>query len=512
MRLFCKGITGALLVVSVAAAADEDYSAVEDQIRALAPQAKSIAISETPIEGLLMVQINGDIVYATADGKYLIQGRVVDMETREDLTEGAKSEVRRELLAAVDSTKQITFAPEKPAYDLMVFTDIDCGYCRKLHAQIAEYNQQGIAIHYMAFPRAGVGSTSYEKAVSVWCAGDSDERRTANRVPGVGELPVLSHLFGSHLNEKQKTEVVLAIHLGFVLVMTNFLFSQSIPLGIYMLACVWLFVATLVGYHRGVGRTPTVRERLVPAGMLLAQAVPLMLVFFILFPRVQGPLWALPQDARAGISGLSDTMTPGNISTLIQSDATAFRVEFDVFSLESALYTDGKVEETVKKLVASGHTYEQDDALWLRTTDFGDDKDRVMRKREGGYTYFVPDVAYHWDKWKRGFERVINEQGADHHSTITRVRAGLQALDVGIPNGWPDYVLHQMVTVLKNGEEVKISKRAGSYVTLRDLIDEVGCDATRYFLAARSPDSIAPSMPRAFTDVCSPQKCTRPRG
>jgi arginyl-tRNA synthetase len=170
-------------------------------------------------------------------------------------------------------------------------------------------------------------------------------------------------------------------------------------------------------------------------------------------------------------------------------DLRAFEVEFDVFSLESALYTDGKVEETVKKLVASGHTYEQDDALWLRTTDFGDDKDRVMRKREGGYTYFVPDVAYHWDKWKRGFVRVINEQGADHHSTITRVRAGLQALDVGIPRGWPDYVLHQMVTVLKNGEEVKISKRAGSYVTLRDLIDEVGCDATRYFLAARHPDT-----------------------
>jgi arginyl-tRNA synthetase len=170
-------------------------------------------------------------------------------------------------------------------------------------------------------------------------------------------------------------------------------------------------------------------------------------------------------------------------------DLRAFQVEFDVFSLESALYTDGKVEETVKKLIASGHTYEQDAALWLRTTDFGDDKDRVMRKSDGGYTYFVPDVAYHLDKWRRGFERVINEQGSDHHSTITRVRAGLQALDAGIPKGWPDYVLHQMVTVLKNGEEVKISKRAGSYVTLRDLIDEVGCDATRYFLAARHPDS-----------------------
>lgn len=112
-----------------------------------------------------------------------------------------------------------------------------------------------------------------------------------------------------------------------------------------------------------------------------------------------------------------------------------------------------------------------------------------MRKSDGTYTYFVPDVAYHLDKWRRGFVRVINEQGADHHSTITRVRAGLQALDAGIPKAWPDYVLHQMVTVLKNGEEVKISKRAGSYVTLRDLIDEVGCDATRYFLAARHPDS-----------------------
>ncbi|PPD11917.1 arginine--tRNA ligase [Methylophilus sp.] len=170
-------------------------------------------------------------------------------------------------------------------------------------------------------------------------------------------------------------------------------------------------------------------------------------------------------------------------------DLQAFQIKFDVFSLESALYTEGKVENTVQALIASGHTYEQDDALWLRTTDFADDKDRVMRKKEGGYTYFVPDVAYHREKWNRGFKRVINEQGADHHSTITRVRAGLQALDVGIPKGWPEYVLHQMVTVMRGGEEVKLSKRAGSYVTLRDLIEEVGCDATRYFLAARSPDS-----------------------
>jgi len=170
-------------------------------------------------------------------------------------------------------------------------------------------------------------------------------------------------------------------------------------------------------------------------------------------------------------------------------DLQAFAVHFDLYFLESSLYRDGEVEATVQRLVAQGHTYEKDDALWLRTTDFGDDKDRVMRKSDGGYTYFLPDVAYHLNKWRRGFERVINEQGADHHSTVTRVRAGLQALEQGIPNGWPDYVLHQMVTVMRDGQEVKLSKRAGSYVTLRDLIDEVGRDATRYFLAARAPSS-----------------------
>ena len=170
-------------------------------------------------------------------------------------------------------------------------------------------------------------------------------------------------------------------------------------------------------------------------------------------------------------------------------DLRAFQVVFDRYFLESSLYESGAVEQTVSALKEAGHTFEEQDALWLRTTDFGDDKDRVMRKREGGYTYFVPDVAYHHDKWQRGFTRVINEQGADHHSTITRVRAGLQGLDVGIPEGWPEYVLHQMVTVMREGSEVKLSKRAGSYVTLRDLIDWVGCDATRYFLVARAPTS-----------------------
>jgi arginyl-tRNA synthetase len=170
-------------------------------------------------------------------------------------------------------------------------------------------------------------------------------------------------------------------------------------------------------------------------------------------------------------------------------DMKAFGVRFDVYFLESSLYETGAVERTVARLEETGHCYEKDGALWLRTTAFGDDKDRVMRKGDGSYTYFLPDVAYHLNKWQRGFVRVINEQGADHHSTVTRVRAGLQALELDIPQGWPDYVLHQMVTVMRDGAEVKLSKRAGSYVTLRDLIDEVGRDATRYFLVARAPNA-----------------------
>jgi len=170
-------------------------------------------------------------------------------------------------------------------------------------------------------------------------------------------------------------------------------------------------------------------------------------------------------------------------------DLEAFGVSFDTYYLESSLYAEDKVEETVRKLIASGHTYEEGGALWLRTTDFGDDKDRVMRKSDGSYTYFVPDVAYHLTKWQRGYERAITELGADHHGSLSRVKAGLQALDEGIPAGYPEYVLHQMVTVMRGGEEVKLSKRAGSYFTLRDLIDEAGRDATRWFLIARKPDS-----------------------
>ncbi len=187
-------------------------------------------------------------------------------------------------------------------------------------------------------------------------------------------------------------------------------------------------------------------------------------------------------------------------------DLTAFGVVFDQFSLESALYENGSVDEVVDELARLGHAYEQDGALWLRSTAFGDDKDRVMRKSDGSYTYFVPDVAYHLGKWRRGFDRAINIQGSDHHGTVARVRAGLQALDCGIPPGFPDYVLHKMVTVMRAGQEVKISKRAGSYVTLRDLIqwsgelrneqgdllgvDEAkGRDAVRFFLVSRKAET-----------------------
>ena len=170
-------------------------------------------------------------------------------------------------------------------------------------------------------------------------------------------------------------------------------------------------------------------------------------------------------------------------------DLQAFAVRFDQYYLESSLYSDGRVAKTVEALVAAGKTYEQEGALWLRTTDYGDDKDRVMRKTDGGYTYFVPDVAYHVTKWQRGFTRVVNIQGSDHHGTVARVRAGLQALGLGIPEGYPDYVLHTMVRVMRGGQEVKISKRAGSYVTLRDLIDWTSADAVRFFLLSRKPDT-----------------------
>ena len=170
-------------------------------------------------------------------------------------------------------------------------------------------------------------------------------------------------------------------------------------------------------------------------------------------------------------------------------DLRAFGVQFQNYFLESSLYADGKVEDAVARLRAAGKTYESEGALWLRSTDYGDDKDRVMRKSDGSYTYFVPDVAYHINKWQRGFDKVVNVQGGDHHGTIARVRAGLQAAAVGIPQGWPDYLLHKMVTVMKGGEEVKISKRSGGYVTLRDLIDWTSRDAVRFFLISRKADT-----------------------
>ena len=170
-------------------------------------------------------------------------------------------------------------------------------------------------------------------------------------------------------------------------------------------------------------------------------------------------------------------------------DLTAFGIRFDHYYLESSLYDEGLADSTVQALIAAGKTYEHEGALWLKTTDYGDDKDRVMKKSDGSYTYFVPDIAYHVTKWRRGYRRAITELGADHAGSLSRVRAGLQALGLGIPSGYPDYVIHQMVLVMRGGEEVKLSKRAGSGVTLRELIDEVGRDAVRFFFLLRKSDS-----------------------
>ena len=187
-----------------------------------------------------------------------------------------------------------------------------------------------------------------------------------------------------------------------------------------------------------------------------------------------------------------DTMRSFAVATMRReqdADLSAFGVRFDQYFLESSLYSDGLVDKTVRALIAAGKAYEQDSALWLKTTDYGDDKDRVMRKSDGSYTYFVPDIAYHVTKWERGFKRAITELGADHAGSLSRVRAGLQALDLGIPAGYPEYVLHQMVLVMRGGEEVKLSKRAGTTLTLRELIDEVGRDAVRFFFLLRKSDS-----------------------
>jgi thiol:disulfide interchange protein DsbC len=200
----------------MAAQAQDDNNVVEDRIRALAPNAESIAIAETPIDGILMVQVGGEILYATADGKFLIQGRVINLDTREDLTESAKTKNRKALLAGTDMSQQITFSPENPQYDVTVFTDIDCGYCRKLHAQVEEYNESGIAIHYMAFPRAGIGSHSYEKAVAVWCA---DDQQSAMTLAKQGAEPDPEHC-DNPIAEQYKLGIALGVT-GTPAILTN---------------------------------------------------------------------------------------------------------------------------------------------------------------------------------------------------------------------------------------------------------------------------------------------------
>ena len=172
-------LASSLMVSAFAAAAEENADGIiEEKIRTLAPNAKTIAVSETPIDGILQVQINSDIVYVTADGQYLLQGQIMEIDSRTNITDQAKSGIRVGLLAELKADEQITYAPENPKYDLLVFTDIDCGYCRKLHNQMTEYNEEGIAIHYLAFPRAGVGSNSYDKFVSVWCSDDQQSAMT----------------------------------------------------------------------------------------------------------------------------------------------------------------------------------------------------------------------------------------------------------------------------------------------------------------------------------------------
>jgi thiol:disulfide interchange protein DsbC len=181
-------MTAAALVLSLTAvAAEPDYDAVEAKLRTLAPAARTIALSETPIEGLLQAQVNNDIVYVSSDGQYLVQGTIFDIDTRTNVTDQAKSDIRRQLIDGLDWTRQISFEPEAPEYELLVFTDIDCGYCRKLHEQIQGYMDAGISIHYMAFPRAGVGSHSYEKYVSVWCAEDKQAALTLAKAGGEPE-------------------------------------------------------------------------------------------------------------------------------------------------------------------------------------------------------------------------------------------------------------------------------------------------------------------------------------
>ena len=215
-----------------------------------------------------------------------------------------------------------------------------------------------------------------------------------------------------------------------------------------------------------------------------------------LAPAIQDFVRGHPEFVRVAVNEIRKTQ---------DRDLKAFGLTFDTYFLESSLYAPGSaravapmlggsegesaVDATVRALESSGHTYEEDGALWLRTEEFGDDKNRVMRKRDGTYTYFLPDVAYHVSKFGRGFERAINVQGTDHHGTIARVRAGLQALDVGIPTGYPDYILHNLVKLMRNGEEVKFSKRSGSIVTLEELLADVGSDAVRYFFAMRKAES-----------------------
>jgi thiol:disulfide interchange protein DsbC len=172
------GVTAALAMTLANLAPAADDAAIRERVEALVPEINSLAIAETPVPGVMEVQLNNEVIYMSEDGRYLMQGRLIDLETQTDLTDAAKTVVRREKIAELDESQMVSFGPEDAEYELMVFTDTDCGYCRRLHEQIEDYTNEGIRINYLAFPRAGVGSETYNTMVSVWCADDRKEAMT----------------------------------------------------------------------------------------------------------------------------------------------------------------------------------------------------------------------------------------------------------------------------------------------------------------------------------------------
>jgi len=185
MKIFA-GVIAVLGMTLTGLAAAGEGSAIEERVRALVPEVETLVIAESPMPGVMQVQLNSEILYMSENGRYLMQGRLVDLETQTDLTDAAKSVLRREQLANLDESDMVSFGPEDADYELMVFTDTSCGYCRRLHEQIDDYIHEGIRINYLAFPRSGVSSETYDTMVSVWCA---DDRQEAMNTAKAGNKP-----------------------------------------------------------------------------------------------------------------------------------------------------------------------------------------------------------------------------------------------------------------------------------------------------------------------------------